>query len=149
VLAPATLAALPSTRAIPDRDVFYVADPLSSIETLYSFAVDTPNAFARHGGQAVKAGYSCAESVCSLFEKPMRINNRLSGFSSGQTIEQFHQARLVRITHGRFAIRLDPFRVLNPKIVVNLLPKLRVSVDLMMQGRWLGERFMCGAGWFV
>jgi hypothetical protein len=31
VLAPATLAALPSTRAIPDRDVFYVADPISSI----------------------------------------------------------------------------------------------------------------------
>jgi len=31
VLAPATLAALPSTRAIPDRDVFYVADPVSSI----------------------------------------------------------------------------------------------------------------------
>jgi hypothetical protein len=30
VLAPATLAALPSTRAIPDRDVFYVADPVSS-----------------------------------------------------------------------------------------------------------------------
>ena len=28
---PATLAALPSTRAIPDRDVFYVADPVSSI----------------------------------------------------------------------------------------------------------------------
>jgi hypothetical protein len=25
------LAALPSTRAIPDRDVFYVADPISSI----------------------------------------------------------------------------------------------------------------------
>src|SRR5438477_3423992 len=33
VLAPATLAALPSTRAIPDRDVFHVADPISSIET--------------------------------------------------------------------------------------------------------------------
>ena len=31
VLAPATLAALQSTRAIPDRDVFYVADPISSI----------------------------------------------------------------------------------------------------------------------
>ena len=31
MLAPATLAALPSTRAIPDRDVFYVADPISSI----------------------------------------------------------------------------------------------------------------------
>jgi hypothetical protein len=79
----------------------------------------------------------------------MRINNRLSGFSSRQTIEQFHQPRLVRITHGRFAAWLDPFRVLNPKIVVNLLPELRVSVDLLMQGRWLGERFMCGAGWFA
>jgi len=33
VLAPATLAALQSTRAIPDRGVFYVADPISSIET--------------------------------------------------------------------------------------------------------------------
>ena len=33
MLAPTTLAALPSTRAIPDRDVFYVADPISSIET--------------------------------------------------------------------------------------------------------------------
>jgi hypothetical protein len=32
VLAPATLAALPSTRAIPDRDVFYVAHPIRSIE---------------------------------------------------------------------------------------------------------------------
>jgi hypothetical protein len=31
VLAPATLAALPSTRAIPDRDVFYVAHPARSI----------------------------------------------------------------------------------------------------------------------
>src|SRR4030095_15779816 len=33
VLAPATLAALPSTRTIPNRDVFCVADPASSIET--------------------------------------------------------------------------------------------------------------------
>ena len=31
MLAPATLAALPSTRAIPHRDVFYVAHPISSI----------------------------------------------------------------------------------------------------------------------
>jgi hypothetical protein len=31
VLGPATLAALPSTRAIPDRDVFCVAHPIRSI----------------------------------------------------------------------------------------------------------------------
>jgi adenylate/guanylate cyclase family protein len=96
-----------------------------------------------------QAGYSCAESVCSLFEKTMRINNRLSGFSSPQTIEQFHQARLVGITHWRFAICLDPFRVLNPEVVVNLLPELHVGMDLMMQGCWLGGRFMCGAGRFA
>ena len=36
VLAPATLAALPSTRAIPDREVFYVAEPLSSIRHVAS-----------------------------------------------------------------------------------------------------------------
>jgi hypothetical protein len=33
VLAPATLAALPSTRAIPDRDVFHVAHPIRSIDS--------------------------------------------------------------------------------------------------------------------
>jgi hypothetical protein len=79
----------------------------------------------------------------------MGINNRSNGFSSGQAIEQFHQARLVGITHGRFAIWLDPFGVLNPEVVVNLLRKLCATVDLMMQRRWLGERFMCGAGWFA
>ena len=79
----------------------------------------------------------------------MRINNRSSGFSLRQPIEEIHQARLVRITHGRFAIWLDPFGVLTPKVVMNLLPKLPVSVDLMMLGRWPGERFMCAAGWFV
>jgi hypothetical protein len=35
VLAPATLAALQSIRALPDRDVFYVADPISSIPDLW------------------------------------------------------------------------------------------------------------------
>jgi hypothetical protein len=41
VLAPATLAALPSTRAIPDRDVFYVARPARSI--LLSYFLVCPN----------------------------------------------------------------------------------------------------------
>jgi hypothetical protein len=38
VLAPAALAALPSTRAIPDRDVFYVAHPVGSMQN-FSFPV--------------------------------------------------------------------------------------------------------------
>jgi len=79
----------------------------------------------------------------------MRINDTLGGFSSGQTIEQFHEARLVRITHGRFAIWLDPFGMLDPKIVVNLLPELCVSVDLITRGRRPGWRSVVGTGWFV
>jgi hypothetical protein len=75
----------------------------------------------------------------------MRIKDRVSGFASCQTFEQFHQARRVRITHGRFSIWLDPFRVLNPKVIVNLLPELHVSMDLIMDGRWLGERFVRSA----
>jgi hypothetical protein len=39
--------------------------------------------------------------------------------------------------------------MLNPEIVVDLLTELHVSVDFMMQRRWLGERFMYGAAWFA
>src|SRR5213083_3294760 len=49
VLAPATLAALPSTRAIPDRDVFYVAFPKSSIVSrLLPLARPLPHGFTGH-----------------------------------------------------------------------------------------------------
>jgi len=78
----------------------------------------------------------------------MRINDRLHGFSSRQ-IKELHEARLIRITQGGFAIWLDPFGMLDTEVVVNLLPELRVSADLMMHDRWLGERFMSGDGGFV
>lgn len=48
-----------------------------------------------------------------------------------QNIQRFHQARLVRITHGRLAIRLDPFGVLNPKVVMNLFPQVCVRIELV------------------
>ena len=38
--------------------------------------------------------------------------------------------------------------MLEPQIVVNLLPELGVGVDLVRRGNWLGE-FRCGAGRFV
>ena len=71
------------------------------------------------------------------------------GSPARQSVEQFREARLVRITHGGFAIWLDPFGILDPEVVVDLLPELRVSADLKTHGRWLGERFMSGAGGFV
>ena len=39
--------------------------------------------------------------------------------------------------------------MLGPEVVVNLLPELRVRVDLMGRSRWVGKRFTCRAGWFV
>ena len=61
----------------------------------------------------------------------------LGGSPWRQGVEQFREARLVRITDGGFAICLDPFGMLNPQVVVNLLPKLGVGVDLGRHGNWL------------
>jgi hypothetical protein len=48
-----------------------------------------------------------------------------------QDIECFHQARLVRITHGRLAVWLDPLGMLDPQVVVNLFPQVCVRIKLM------------------
>ena len=69
----------------------------------------------------------------------MNSSDRLVGSTSRQRIEQFHEPRLVRITHWRPAIWLDPFGMLDPQVVVNLLPKFGVGVDLGRHGNWLGE----------
>ena len=64
----------------------------------------------------------------------MKSNDPLLGSFSPYRMEQFHETRLVRIAHGTAAIWLNPFGMLDPKIVVNLLPKLGVGVDLMRSG---------------
>ena len=48
-----------------------------------------------------------------------------------QDIERFHQARLVRITLRRLAIWLDPLRMLDPQVVVNLSPQVCVCTELV------------------
>jgi hypothetical protein len=66
MLAPATRAALPSTRAIPDRDVFYVAFPKSSIRsfpplgslTATLAAVTRDRLLQRHDGKNLKAEFT-------------------------------------------------------------------------------------------
>jgi hypothetical protein len=69
----------------------------------------------------------------------MSSSRRLVGSRSRERVEQFHEARLVRITHGAFAIWLDPFGMLDPQVVVNLLQELAVGVDLVRHGSWPGE----------
>jgi hypothetical protein len=71
--------------------------------------------------------------------RAISTSDRLVGSHSRRGIEQFHEARLVRITRWGFAIWLDPFGMLDPQIVVNLLLELGVRVDLVRHGHWLGE----------
>ena len=60
----------------------------------------------------------------------------LGGSPSRQSVEQFREARLVRITDGGFAIWLDPFGMLNPQVVVNLLLEFGVRVDWRRHCNW-------------
>src|SRR5215470_4697639 len=93
--------------------------------------------------------FGALDSVCSLFEKTMRINYGLFGCSLGQVLEQLHQACLVRIAHRGFTICLNPIRMLDAQVVVNLLLELVVGVDLMMRGRCSGETSVGGTGWSI
>ncbi len=67
----------------------------------------------------------------------MNSSDRLVGFRSRESVEQLSKARLVRITPWAFAIWFDPFGMLDPQVVVNLLLELGVGLDLVMDGNWL------------
>jgi hypothetical protein len=53
---------------------------------------------------------------------------------SRQSIDQFHEAGVVKITNGGLAAWLHPFWMLEPQVVMNLLPKLCIGVDLVRHG---------------
>jgi hypothetical protein len=59
----------------------------------------------------------------------MRRKNRSVGSPSRQSVDHFREARVVRITLGGFTIWFDPFGMLDPQIVVNLLLEFGVRVD--------------------
>jgi hypothetical protein len=65
----------------------------------------------------------------NLSEGALNSSDRLVGSRSPERVELFHEARLVEITHRRLAICLDPFGMLDPQVVVNLLPEFGVGVD--------------------
>src|SRR6059058_1641295 len=84
-----------------------------------------------------------------MSKRAMNISDSFDGSRSPKTVKLFHQERLVRITRGTVAIWLDPFGMLDPEVVVNLLPKLGVGVDLVSHRHCLGERFNCAAERFL
>ena len=76
---------------------------------------------------------SLASSYCRL-QCAMRRKDRSVRSPSRQSVDHFREARVVRIAHGRFAIWFDPFGMLHPQIVVNLLLEFGVRVDWMRHG---------------
>ena len=66
----------------------------------------------------------------------MRRNDRSVGSPSRQSVKHLREARLVRIAHGGFAIGLNPFGMLDPQIVVNLVLEFGVRVDSRRHGNW-------------
>jgi hypothetical protein len=78
----------------------------------------------------------------------MRKDHSLVGSPSRQSVEHFGEARIVSIARGRCAIWLNPFGMLDPQVVVNLVLELGIGVDLVIHGYWPGERFKCAGGQF-
>src|SRR5882762_1568706 len=66
----------------------------------------------------------------------MNSSNRLVGSRSRGRVEQFHEPRLVRITHSGAAIGANPVGMLDPQVVMNLLLELGVGMDLVIHGNW-------------
>jgi hypothetical protein len=65
---------------------------------------------------------------------PRSFTSRSVGSCSHRSAEHFREARLVRIARGTFAVWFDPFGMLDPQIVVNLLPEVGVGVDFLIHG---------------
>ena len=59
---------------------------------------------------------------------------------SRENIELFRETRLVRITHGGFAICLDPFGMFLAQRVVDLALKVNVFLDFARKD-WRSVRF--------
>jgi len=60
-----------------------------------------------------------------------------------QNVDRFHQARLVRIAHGRLAIWLDPLGVLVPQVVVKLFPQVCARIKLVKHDTDLFDSRRC------
>jgi hypothetical protein len=49
--------------------------------------------------------------------------------------QQFHEPCFVGVAYRTFAVWFDPFRMLNPEIIVDLLAKFRVRAGLVVNAR--------------
>jgi hypothetical protein len=67
----------------------------------------------------------------------MKGKDRSVRSPSRQSVEDFRKTCFVPIAHGRFAIWLDPFGMLDPQIVVNLLLEFDIRVDWIRHGNRL------------
>ena len=99
---------------------------VTSLPTFCNLALDDP--LPRYNKRIVFISYRLLLCKARLDRNQPR---RLVGSPLCQCVEQFDETRLVKITHGGFAIWLNPFGMLTSQVVVNLLPKLNVGMDLV------------------
>ena len=87
-------------------------------------------------------------SLC-LGDPLSSCNKRIVFIVSAQpfrvSVEQFHEARFVKITHRGLAIWLDPFGMSKAQVVVNLLAKFGIGADLVRHGYVKHSRMPCGS----
>jgi len=72
--------------------------------------------------------------VCPNFKGSVRESGGVAGSTGDGGSEQFHQARLVRITHRGLAIWLNPLGMLDPQIIANLSEQFCEDVDFVGHG---------------
>jgi hypothetical protein len=89
----------------------------------------TTSRVASMSPRSVQPAWSSQRSVAKTL--PSTVPRTFTDFVRfcGQMVEYFLEARFVRITHGGLAICFDPFGMLNPQVIVDLLPELGVGVD--------------------
>ena len=70
----------------------------------------------------------------------MDSSYRCVRFHQHDGVQQFLETRLVRIALRGFAIRLNPFGMLDSQVIVNLLAKLGIGVNLVGRGYFVRRR---------
>jgi hypothetical protein len=70
-------AALPSSRAMPDRDVFYVADPISSIRAVTTGSSTEPSSSTAASWNRYRTSLAASEAIAFSKRGSLRIGSQM------------------------------------------------------------------------
>jgi hypothetical protein len=73
----------------------------------------------------------------------MNRSNGFVGLGPHVVVQELGETGFVKITHRAFTIRFNPFRMLRPKIVMNLKLERGKGIDRMRPDNWHGQGCSC------